>query len=68
MFHAHETIEDMKKNVSGTKLSYKGIADVTLGQTSSKSATNEAKMSELEPEAELKEPVIVKEEMVMIVI
>ena len=45
MFHEHKTIDNMEKNVSGAKLTYKGVADVTLGQTLSKSATNEAKMS-----------------------
>ena len=42
MFHEHETIEDMEKNVRGVKLTYKGVANLTLGQNSSKSATNEA--------------------------
>ena len=42
LFHEHETIEDMEKNVRGAKLTYEGVADLTLGQTSSKSATNEA--------------------------
>ena len=46
MFHEHETIEDMEKNVSGVKLTYKGVADLTLGQTSLESATNEAEMFE----------------------
>ena len=35
VFHEHKTIEDMEKNVSGAKLTYKGIGDVTHGQTSS---------------------------------
>ena len=48
MFHEHETLEDMKKNVSGAKLTYKGVAYVILGQTSSKSTTNEVEMSESE--------------------
>ena len=26
VFHEHETIEDMEKNVSGAKLTYEGIA------------------------------------------
>ena len=51
MFHEHETIKDMEKNVSGAKLTYKGIANVTPGQPSSKSATNEVEMSKLEPGA-----------------
>ena len=42
----------------GEKLTYEGVADLTLGQTLSESATNEAKMSESEPETELEEPVI----------
>ena len=36
--------------MSGAKLTYKGIADMTPGQTSSENATNEAEMSGLEPE------------------
>ena len=35
MFHKHKTIEDMEKNVSGAKLTYEGVADLTHGQTSS---------------------------------
>ena len=62
VFHEHETIEDMKKNVSGAKLTYEGVADLTPRQTSSKSATNEAKMSESEPETELEELVIEEED------
>ena len=31
------------------KLTYEGVADLTLEQTSSESATNEAEMSESEP-------------------
>ena len=46
LFHEHETIEDMEKNVRGEKLTYEGVADLTLGQISSQSATNEVKMSE----------------------
>ena len=53
VFHEHETIEDIEKNVSGAKLTYGGIAGLTPEQTSSKSATNEAKMYESEPGAEL---------------
>ena len=34
MFHKHETIEGVEKNVSGEKLTYEGIADLTLEQTS----------------------------------
>ena len=45
MFHEHETIEDMEKNVRGAKLTYKGVVDLTPEQTSSESATNEAEMS-----------------------
>ena len=44
MFHEHETIEDMEKNVRGEKLTYEGVIDMTHGQTSSESATNETKM------------------------
>ena len=49
VFHEHETIEDMDKNVRGAKLTCEGVADLTPGQTSSKSSTNEVKMSESEP-------------------
>ena len=62
IFHEHETIEDMEKNVSGVKLTYKGIADLTLEQTSLESATSEAGMFESEPRTELEEPVIQEEE------
>ena len=62
MFHEHKTIEDMEKNVSGAKLTYEGVSDLTLGQTSSESVTNEAEMSELELGTELEEPVIEEEE------
>ena len=62
MFHEHETIEDMEKNVSGAKLTYEGIAYLTSEQTSLESATNEAKMSESKPRTELEEPVIEEEE------
>ena len=62
VFHEHATNEDMEKNVSGAKLTYEGIADLTLEQTSSESATNEVEMSESEPGTELKEPVIEEEE------
>ena len=62
MFHEHETIEDMEKNVRGAKLTYEGVADLAPGQTSSKNATNEAEMSESELRTELKELVIEKEE------
>ena len=34
VFHEHETIEDMEKNVSGAKLTYEGVADLTPEQTS----------------------------------
>ena len=46
----------------GTKLLYEGIVDLTPGQTSSESATNEAEMFESEPGMELEEPVIEEEE------
>ena len=62
MFHEHETIEDMEKNVRGAKLTYEGIADLTPGQTSSESANNEVEMSKSEPRTELKVPVIEEEE------
>ena len=62
VFHEQETIEDMEKNVRGAKLTYEGIADLTLGQTSSESATNEAEMFESEPGMELEEPVIQEKE------
>ena len=62
MFHEHETIEYMEKNVRVAKLTYEGVADLTPGQTSSESATNEAEMSESEPGMELKKPVIEEEE------
>ena len=42
MLHEHETIEDMEKNVRGANLTYEGVTTLTLGQTSSESATNEA--------------------------
>ena len=62
MFHEHETIKDMEKNVSCAKLTYEGVADLTPEQTSLESATNEVEMSELEPGTEPKEPVIKEEE------
>ena len=62
MFHEHETIEDMEKNVRGAKLTYEGAADLTLEQTSSESATNEVEMSESKSGTELEEPVIEEEE------
>ena len=46
VFHEHKTIEDMEKNVRGVKLTYEGVADLTLGQTSLESATNEVEISE----------------------
>ena len=46
VFHEHETIEYMEKNVSGAKLTYKGVVDLTLEQTSLEIATNEVEMSE----------------------
>ena len=62
VFHEHETIEDMEKNLSGAKLTYEGIADLTPEQTSLESAKNEAEMSELEPRTKFEEPVIEEEE------
>ena len=35
VFHEHKTIEDKDKNVRVVKLTYEGIADLTLGKTSS---------------------------------
>ena len=61
MFHEHETIEDMEKNVRGAKLTYEGVTDLTPRQTSLESVTNEAEMSESEPGMELEEPVIEEE-------
>ena len=46
----------------GAKLTYEGVTDLTPGETSSKSATNEEEMFESEPRTELKEPVIKEEE------
>ena len=48
VFHEHETIEDMEKNVSGAKLTYEGVANLTPKQTSLESVTNEVEMSESE--------------------
>ena len=62
VFHEHDTIKDMEKNVRGSKLTNEGDADLTPEQTSSESATNEAEMFESEPWMELKEPVIEEEE------
>ena len=62
MFHEHETIEDMEKNVMSAKLTYEGVTDLTLGQTSSESSTNEVEMSKSEPRTELEELVIEEEE------
>ena len=31
VFHEHETIEDMETIVRGKKLTYEGVADLTLG-------------------------------------
>ena len=62
MFHEHKTIEDMEKNVSGAKLTYEGVAELTPEQTSLESDTNEAEMSESELGTKLKEPVIEEEE------
>ena len=62
VFHEHETIEDMEKNVRGEKLTYEGVADLIPEQTSSESATNGAEMSESKPGTELEESVIEEEE------
>ena len=62
VFHEHETIEDMEKNVRTEKLTYEGVADLTLRQTSSESTTDETEMFESKPETELEEPVIKEEE------
>ena len=62
VFHEHKTIEDMEKNVSDGKLTYEGIADLTSGQTSSESATNEAEMSGSEPRKKLEKPIIEEED------
>ena len=62
VFHEHETIKDMEKNVRGEKLTYEGVADLTHGQNSSESATNEAEISESELGTELEEPIIEEEE------
>ena len=62
VFHEHETIEDVEKNVRGAKLTYEGVADLKPRQTSSKSAINEAEMSESEPGMKLEEPIIEEKE------
>ena len=62
VFHEHESIKDMEKNVRGAKLIYEGVADLTLGQTSSESATNEIEMFESKPGTKLEEPTIEEEE------
>ena len=62
VLHEHETIKDMEKNVSGAKLTYEGVADLTHEQTSFESATNETEMSESKLEMELEELVIEKKE------
>ena len=51
----------MVKNVSGSKLTYEGVANLTPEQTSLESATNEAEMSKSEPRTELEE-LVIKEE------
>ena len=58
VFHEHETIEDMEKNVSSAKLTYEGVANLTFEQTSSESATNKVEMFESELGMKLEEPVI----------
>ena len=62
VFHEHETIEDMEKNVSGAKLTYEGVVDLTPEHTSLESATNEAEMSKSKLGTELEELVIEEEE------
>ena len=62
VFHEHETIEDMEKNVSSAILTYEGIANLTPKETSLESATNEAEMSEPKPGKELEEPEIKEKE------
>ena len=42
VFHEHQTIENIEKNVSAAKLTYDGVTDLTSEQTSLESATNEA--------------------------
>ena len=44
VFHEHETIKDMEKNVVSTKLTYEGVADLTTRQTSSKGVIDETDM------------------------
>ena len=44
------------------KLTYEGVADLTLRQTSSESTTDEIEMFESKPETELEEPIIKEEE------
>ena len=48
--------------MSGAKLTYEGIADLTPEQILLESATNKAYMSESEPGTKLEEPVIEEEE------
>ena len=62
VFHEHETIEEMEKNVSGEILTYEGVANLTLEQTSLESATNEAEMAESQLGTKLEESVIEEEE------
>ena len=63
MFHEHETIEeDMEKNVSGAKLTYEVVENLTSEQNSLESATIEVKLFESKPRTELEEPVIEEEE------
>ena len=62
VFHEHETIEDMEKNVRGAKLTYEGVEDLTFRQISLESATNEVEMSKSEQGTEVEEPVINEEE------
>ena len=62
MFHEHETIKDMEKNVSGEKLTYEGVVDLTPEQNLLESAINEVEMSESKPGTKLEEPFIEEEE------
>ena len=44
VFHEHETIKDMEKNVVSAKLTYEGVVDLTTRQTSSKGVIDETDM------------------------
>ena len=58
MFHEHVTIEDMEKILGGAKFTYEGVANLTLGQTSLESATDEIKMIESWQGTEIEESTI----------